>query len=308
MRQEPGGLRGDAGPYQGQGLADDRRRDAGGCHCHQHMLLHPRRQGGEHRHHPGDGAVQGEGPPEGADRHRLPGPEVPGGDPPGDPGGGRGARHFLLRQDRGGHRGGAGWEGRRTPGGSGCPASPGDKEDRHDRRPFRLPEDRGGMRQALHLLHHPEDPRRLPQRPHGAACAGGAGSGGGRREGADPGSSGDDGLRRGPVRGEIPPPAPQKAVPDRRTVLDPPPLLLSGGDLQRAHPGHEGGAEDLPLRGSAHPARLYGDPEADGTAHVPGAAGGDHRKAPERDPGYLYPHDADHRIPGGDEGAARGTP
>ena len=52
------------------------------------------------------------------------------------------------------------------------------RSDSDHRRSLRLPEDRGGLRQALYLLHHSPDLRgRLPQRSHGAACGGGGRTG-----------------------------------------------------------------------------------------------------------------------------------
>ena len=63
------------------------------------------------------------------------------------------------------------------------------------------------LEQALHLLHYSVYPRQLPQCSDGGAGGTGEGAGGGRREGTDFSGAGDDALRRGSLRGEVPPQA-----------------------------------------------------------------------------------------------------
>lgn len=53
----------------------------------------------------------------------------------------------------------------------------GKHRQRHYRRPFCLSENCGGLRQTLHLLHYPKGAGQLPQRPHGSAGKGSAGTG-----------------------------------------------------------------------------------------------------------------------------------
>ena len=86
----------------------------------------------------------------------------------------------------------------------------------------------------------------------------------GRGEGTDPCGPGNHSLRNGSVRRKVPSSAATETVPDTGDSLDPDSLLLSGRNLRRADPDHEGRGKGLPLSGSSDTACQQCDTETDG--------------------------------------------
>ncbi len=162
-----------------------------------------------------------------------------------------------------------------------------------------LPENRRGLRQPMFLLRHPDDPRALPQPPHGGCGAGGPPARGERREGADPRRAGYEPLRRRSLRKARPARTFGQAVRNRGPALDPAFVLLPGLHHRRASgngcAAGKGRQIHRPSAAACVGAGIEGhEPPWRPRKHL----GADPQDAGE-DPGPDASHDADHRLSGG---------